>query len=605
MRAKKIKHRFLGLKHSEIDNTMMNTAFSDIFQIPTVLRRDKLSFCDTNTKSLNEWISNLSIMQLGDTSKALFAALLELSELECSETLRFDLVQVLHPTIENVLGSLEKNFFNQGVISSDRNEHIIELAMLLRCYFAAVYINIVRRSNEQLDQQKFSIFALNQKKNLQTARTLATFQSLQQLTQLLYQQHMLYSEPVAGQWLIAHQLYDAAVTHRYHHTNLDQVHGTSSSLGNISQAYAQLILMDIFNTNQIRQSEIQALFQCSFDWAKMVQILPKETDLTKYVVDTSKDHPPIYNKKQSSGFLPNIFISTHSLLDHVTATLHKNAEYVSKNEKVYLTPALKFHVQTILGTIAERRHERYEYNAQLHICFGLLTAHFYLSKAKNFSETLFLDHSYGLQNESRFMSAWDKKNTTENQESAIQRLNRESKTVYQADILDISVNGYRIKWSGDAPKNLRTGEYILVKETSHGHWRGGVIRWLKQSSEKSLELGLEILAQEIFPCAARIQADLHISNYHPVLLLKNQNLDETKTTLILPGSQIFREHQAVHLRLGKEEVKVYLLNAQLITQSFVQFEFELLNDEEQPVLRRFMAQKNLDKIDQDLWEALK
>ncbi|ENU29530.1 hypothetical protein F991_02578 [Acinetobacter sp. CIP-A165] len=584
---------------------MMNTAFSDIFQIPTVLRRDKLSFCDTNTKSLNEWISNLSIMQLGDTSKALFAALLELSELECSETLRFDLVQVLHPTIENVLGSLEKNFFNQGVISSDRNEHIIELAMLLRCYFAAVYINIVRRSNEQLDQQKFSIFALNQKKNLQTARTLATFQSLQQLTQLLYQQHMLYSEPVAGQWLIAHQLYDAAVTHRYHHTNLDQVHGTSSSLGNISQAYAQLILMDIFNTNQIRQSEIQALFQCSFDWAKMVQILPKETDLTKYVVDTSKDHPPIYNKKQSSGFLPNIFISTHSLLDHVTATLHKNAEYVSKNEKVYLTPALKFHVQTILGTIAERRHERYEYNAQLHICFGLLTAHFYLSKAKNFSETLFLDHSYGLQNESRFMSAWDKKNTTENQESAIQRLNRESKTVYQADILDISVNGYRIKWSGDAPKNLRTGEYILVKETSHGHWRGGVIRWLKQSSEKSLELGLEILAQEIFPCAARIQADLHISNYHPVLLLKNQNLDETKTTLILPGSQIFREHQAVHLRLGKEEVKVYLLNAQLITQSFVQFEFELLNDEEQPVLRRFMAQKNLDKIDQDLWEALK
>ncbi len=89
---------------------MMNNAFSDIFQIPTVLRRDKLSFCDTNSKSLNEWVSNLSIMQLGDTSKALFAALLELSELECSETLRFDLVQVLHPTIENVLGSLEKTF---------------------------------------------------------------------------------------------------------------------------------------------------------------------------------------------------------------------------------------------------------------------------------------------------------------------------------------------------------------------------------------------------------------------------------------------------------------------------------------------------------------
>ena len=73
----------------------------------------------------------------------------------------------------------------------------------------------------------------------------------------------------------------------------------------------------------------------------------------------------------------------------------------------------------------------------------------------------------------------------------------------------------------------------------------------------------------------------------------------------MPGSQIFREQQAVHLRLGKEEVKVYLLTAQLIAQSFVQFKFELLNEEEQPVLNKFIAQKNMDTNDQDLWEALK
>lgn len=162
-----------------------------------------------------------------------------------------------------------------------------------------------------------------------------------------------------------------------------------------------------------------------------------------------------------------------------------------------------------------------------------------------------------------------------------------------------------MKWSGEAPKNLRTGEYILVKETSHGHWRGGVIRWIKQSSEKSLELGLEVLAQEMYPCAVRIQSDRHVSNYHPGLILKNQNLDEAKTTLILPGSQIFREQQAVHLRLGKEEIKLYLLTTQLITQSFVQFEFELLNEEDQPILQKFIEQSNMDIDNQDLWEALK
>jgi hypothetical protein len=77
--------------------------------------------------------------------------------------------------------------------------------------------------------------------------------------------------------------------------------------------------------------------------------------------------------------------------------LHRNADYLSQTEKIYLSPALKFHVQNILGTVAERQHERYEYSAQLQICFGLLTAHFYLSKAKNFNETLQLESHYGFK----------------------------------------------------------------------------------------------------------------------------------------------------------------------------------------------------------------
>lgn len=580
----------------------MNNALSDIFHNQTSRTRERLSFCEANIKDLNEWVTTLSIMQLGDTSKALFTAILELNELNCSETLRFDLIQTLHPTINNVLASLEKNFFNQGVISTDRNEHIIELAMLLRCYFASIYLNIAQTSHEQLQRQKFSLFSFKQKKNLQTARILATFHALQQLTNLLYQQHMLYSEPVKGQWLIAHQLYETAVQYKYHLTNINHIQGVQHPLANITQAYAQLILLDIFNTNQIRQSEIQALFQCSFDWARMIQILPKDSALTKYVVDPTKDHPPVYNKKQSSNFNPSIFISTQALLEHVTATMHINAQYMSKNEKIYLSPALKFHVQTILGTTAQRRHERYEYNAALQICFGLSTAHFYLSKAKNFEETLQLNNNYNLQSESKVLSNLEKK---EQQTSSYQRLSRESKTIYQTTVLDISVNGYRIKWSGEAPKNLRTGEYILVKETLHGQWRGGVIRWIIQSTEKSLELGLEILSQAMFPCAVHIQAERHTRNYHPALLLQTQNLEEIQNTLILPGSQIFREQQTIYLRLGTEEIKVYLLKAQLITQSFIQFQFELLNEQQQHLLDQFMLKKNSNANNQDLWEALK
>ena len=192
----------------------MNT--SDLFLVPSELKLEQLSFCQNTVKSIQAWAADLSILQLGDSSQALFNALLEISELKCQETLRFDLIQAIHPTLENVLTSLEKHFFNQALISNDRNDHIIELALLLRSHFAKVYINISRRSHQQLTQQKFSLFAFNLKKNLQTARVLSSYYALQQLALLRYQQHMLYSHALPNQWLIAHQLLDTAIQQHYY-----------------------------------------------------------------------------------------------------------------------------------------------------------------------------------------------------------------------------------------------------------------------------------------------------------------------------------------------------------------------------------------------------
>ena len=67
--------------------------------------------------------------------------------------------------------------------------------------------------------------------------------------------------------------------------------------------------------------------------------------------------------------------------------------------------------------------------------------------------------------------------------SAVKTLDRQAKQIHNADVLDISVNGYRIKWTGETPKNLKTGEFILVQENSQSPWRAGVIRWIKQSVE--------------------------------------------------------------------------------------------------------------------------
>ena len=431
----------------------------------------------------------------------------------------------------------------------------------------------------------------------------STYYALQQLSLLLYQQHLLYSTPLFGQWLVAHQLLECAIKNNFYQTNINQILDTQHQLQTITQAYSQLILLDIFNTHQIRPSEMQGLYLCSFDWAKLVHILSKETTLSRYIIDINKDHPPVFNTDQSSLYKPTIYISTQSLLDHLSETQSKKTGYLSRNEKLFLTPALHFHIHNLLTTNTERRYERYEYSAQLQICFSLAVAHFYLSKGKNFHETLDLENNYQFQNESTFINSMNSNIPAEI--TTAKTLDREAKQIYSADVLDISVNGYRIKWTGITPTNLKTGEFILIQENTNSPWRGGVIRWIKQSTEKSLELGLEVLAQDLFPCSVMVKTERHNNNYQPALIVQTAQLDNISTSLIVSGSHLFREKQTIHLRLGKEELKIYLTKAQLITQSFIRFEFELLNDQQEILVKNFINKQMNEIKNHDLWEALK
>ena len=57
--------------------------------------------------------------------------------------------------------------------------------------------------------------------------------------------------------------------------------------------------------------------------------------------------------------------------------------------------------------------------------------------------------------------------------------------------------------------------------------------------------------------------------------------------------------------LGEEELKVFLIKPLLITQSFMRFDFELLNDQQQPLLDGFIQKQVNEVKNHDLWEALK
>jgi len=579
---------------------------SDFFTAPIEQYRTELSFCAASVKGIQEWLLHLPSVHLGDSSKSLLNAVIEILELKCDESLRFDLIQSLHLSLEQVLGTLEKYFLSDVSSVMNHNESIVELAQQFRCYIALTYIHIAFQSHTELTSKQFSLFAFRQKKQLQDVRSLSTYYALQQLSLLKFQQQVLYKSSLVGQWRIGHQLFILAEYHDFHLEDINYLHGSIHQLSNIYQLYNQINLLDILNTHQIRPIEIQALFQCSYQWVQLIQITDKESPTSRYIIDPNKDFPPVLNNTQLKKSEDCYFIETQALLEHINLANLPQNKHISPTEKHYLSASLIFHVQNVLNNIPERRYERYDYVATIQLAFGLQSAHYYLSHATHFEETLQLVSRIHLQqNNSKFLSGWNDKPVTSNNKSLYSVLDPEAKQIHTCTIMDISINGYRIRWTGDVPKQLRAGEFILVQENTQTPWRGGVIRWLKQASPKHLEFGIEILSQDLTPCAVQLSADRNTVLYHPAILLSNQVLNKTHLSLIVSGYQTFKPQQGINLRLGNKQLKIYLNQIKLISQSFSQFDFELLNDNEQVILEQHIQQHAETIKKQDVWESLK
>ncbi|MEB3767806.1 GTPase [Acinetobacter sp. MD2] len=576
---------------------------SEFFMLQMSQHRKDLSFCHCDATSLRQWINQLPAIQLGDTSKLLLNAVIEIAELDCDELLRFELIQTLHLSIEQILGILEKHFLDKLYSISSHNTHTIELAQQFRCYLINIYFNISFKLDKQLQAAKFSLFTFTQKKNRQRTRTYSCYYALEQLGRLRYQQVVLYKNALVGQWRIGHQLFKLAEENQFHLQTIEHLNPTLPSLKHIYYAYSQLCLIDILSPQQIRPIEIDALYQCTFQWVKLIQISKHGHLDARYMVYSENDFPPVWNNIHSKITEHVFFIDTQALLEHINLTHLPNNHYISAIERHYLTPSLIFHIQHLLNNMPERRYERYDFNSSIQLTFGLQSAHFYLSHGTAFNETLYLNSKIGVQKNSKALSTWNSE--VKMKHHSYQTLDPETKQIYNCNILDISVNGYRMCWDSVPPKQLRAGEFILVQENEKTPWRGGTIRWLKQENENRFEFGVEILSQEITPCAVQLSADQDSTLYHPALILKNEVLNLPHLSIIVLGSQTFKSQQGILLRLGKKQIKIYLTETKLVSQSFTQFNFELLNGDEQVLLDQFIQNHAETMKKQDLWESLK
>lgn len=582
----------------------MAVKLDKLFNEPVSLNIQTLTYIANYKTDIDLWINSLAELELGEAAKQIFITLLELRSFDCDDLLRFQIIQHLEPQLAHLLRSLEQHYLNNTLLDTKRDQQISDLVLEIKSHHALLYSEILARTEHTLTQHKFSLFEFNLKKKLIHLRKQVCFLSLERLTDLLYSLQLLYYDVPQNFWVLSYTAYKNAITHQYYTEKADVVLDTDSPVDSTQKAFIRLLLLYLLNNHKLRQSEIKELVQCIGYWTALVQLSEHPQTQSTYYFDTATDNPPHFYFTHMSIQDHAIYIDLSDLCTYIESTLQPTAHYYSKQEQKLLTHILKHHILNILTLDPSEISPRYDEQGTFEIALGMTSAHFFLSHAKHFKETLALDSDMTIKSKLQSLNNLDGEATAQlSTRRYEQRFNAEITKIFHVNLINRSDSGYGLQWQNKMVKNFRTGEFVLIKEHQQDEWTGAIIRWMKNSNEQAVDFGVEQIAEQMCPIAVCLpNQNTPQLVYHPAILYRNS---KQQFSLILPSAQVFYEEQSLVLRFAQTELRIYLKQSYILMQNCATFDFELLEQSKLALLQQHFDQHLTALKTQDLWESLK
>jgi hypothetical protein len=590
----------------------------------------RLSLVTPQPRKLREWVAALPMINVGETSRQVFQTLQEINRLSIDEATRFELLEVLRPTVHTLVQALSKHYLNQSVMLPERATKVATLAQTMQSHLATGYKLITVHSIDKLQSGKRDLEALKL-----LAQSL--HRAISELTGNLLRSTQLYLNTPQNLWLEMHALYLIAVQYKLvtDARVTDSVSGNPNEKTSIEEAYKRALLLATCKANKLRQAEIDQIYQASAQWAALVTLREFSSSDELFVFDLLKDAPPIYRTLATATEAGHVrAIDPHALVTHLNEVRQTNPVADARTKTIGV-PLLSHLIQA-WSELSERSFSRISHDGILVACLGLTATHYFLSGGMDFDIMMQGDQA-------RFMIAdadnpflkpqpitvhrpdertgkdvWalafgsNDVNTKEQEHLQFQKAESDPTQsrydTYQCQIVNVSPGGYCIEWSGDVPSSVRSGEILGLHEEGQTGWSIGVIRWIKQLPGHGAQLGIEVLAPKARPCGARVVKKTgDATEYMRTLLLPELKAIGRPATLITP-TLTFRSGYKIVLNLNGEELKAQLTTQISTTPSFSQFEFQLLrapgeHEEETPSTTEAAPAKDDDDFD-SIWASL-
>ena len=564
-----------------------------------------LTFCETTPKAFRQWVDHLPVANIGEASRQLYNAIIELNELQIVPQQRLQLLELVRPKIHFVCRELSRHYLGMAVALPEKQRKIANLSQALQLHCASGY--------------KLTILELIDHSGVEKHKRLlaqACHRAVSELGNTIVRAHQLYCPSPANSWLECHRIYRFALRNKMVSVQVEDdtlKHRTGSTL---DDAYKRILLLGCSRPNQLRQNELTLAYDLFEHWTDRAECISDAQEDSLFVVELERDAPPVYRSLLTRQDITGDTMGFESrdlsraLADH----LHAHRDHGGKDADHHdpenlripstVNTALLQHLSQAFGILTKRNFNRIPSRGSLEVCVGLTAAHYFISGESSFQAFLQSNHEEVQQeSDNRFSraaqsrdDAWagahDAGPSEDRLYSADTPINfrgsfgskaepetdRSRPQSYRATMVNTSPGGYCIRWDNNVPASLQAGEIVGVREQASHPWSLALVRWLRQVRGQGTQLGIELLAPNAAPCGVRlIQKMGHNSEYLRGLMLPEISVVHQAATIITPRLPFQSGSRISLLHDGREDHGVPGRKV-TSTGSISQFEIKLHNN---------------------------
>lgn len=563
---------------------------------------------DARPAQVEDWVAGLPLANLGESSRLLFGALNETNVQELPAEQRFRMLELFGKPLHTVVTGLSRHFVGKPFPLSDKSRQIFQLTQTLMNLMAAGYRRVIEDSGEKRG-------FLRDNRQVVTA----THRGLNYLGQALLRAYQVYAPYPPGVWQRVHRLYQFAEAQGFAQAVIkDSADGTQTA----EDAYKRILLLALACPYRLRQGEVEQVYQWLGPWAQhatLTKLVETGSPNSLFITHFETDDPPTYRVLRQTEYKLDAcrLLNASRLADAIRATLAPlrnagNHAARSVNEQVLRRLMLAW------GVLPKRRFTRTQKHSTAVVAMGLSTAHYFIGGEAAFEEShaaagepLFTSPAHFQASETsdngeqpdvwqlsdiRIRPPEPQRDANGNlyvdfampEQPAPSRFAARPRVAsvpayhtHEWKMINVSAGGYRLLWDRTEDSQAQVGELLGLRDSADPdsfHLSLGVVRWMKQSAELGVELGVEMLS----PGAVAVGTKLHRlgggSEYMRSLLLPAVKAISQPATLLTPALP-YHVGSILMVNSHGKEARVELTKLVENTGSFAQFQFRPLDSQ--------------------------